>query len=131
MRPPGRKTRAASRKTAALSGTRLITQLLVIASIALSSTGSDSSRPFRNSIWFHPASAAEARARAIISSVMSTPMTRPDGPTARAARMASSPAPDPRSRTVSPGPRSRRPTGAPQPRPRFDACGAAVRSRSS
>src|SRR5512139_2798769 len=48
-RPPGFSTRAISANTRPLSGTRLITQLLVTASTLASSTGSDSSRPSRNS----------------------------------------------------------------------------------
>ena len=52
----------------------------------------------------------------IISSVMSTPITRPLGPTFLAARSRSIPAPDPKSSTTSPGLRPLNATGLPQPK---------------
>ena len=103
IRPPGLRMRAISLNTTALSGTRLITQLLVMASTVPSSTGSFSSRPSRNSTFVTPAFAALRRARASISGVISTPMTLPVGPTVSEARKTSIPAPEPRSTTVSPG----------------------------
>ncbi len=57
-----------------------------------------------------------ARAASSMASVMSTPMTRPVGPTLRAARMRSSPAPEPRSSTVSPGATSLKARGLPHPK---------------
>ena len=57
------------------------------------------------------------RASSSISGVMSTPITRPLGPTCRAARKTSMPPPEPRSRTVSPGCGSSAAIGAPQPSP--------------
>src|SRR4051794_12184807 len=62
-----------------------------------------------------PASAALARASASISSVMSSPIARPAGPTRRALMSTSAPAPDPRSSTVSPSWRSATAVGTPQP----------------
>ena len=56
-----------------------------------------------------------ASARASMAGVMSTPMTRPCGPTALAARKQSMPAPLPRSSTVSPGRKSALSSGLPQP----------------
>ena len=114
--PPGRRTRAISAKTAALSAARLMTQLLMTTSTSASRTGRASIVPFRNSTLMMPASRAFASARSSISSVMSTPMARPASPTRRAERSTSMPPPDPRSRTVSPGRSSATAVGTPQPR---------------
>ena len=51
MRPPGRRTRAISRKTAGLSEARLMTQLLMTTSTLASSSGSASIVPLRNSTF--------------------------------------------------------------------------------
>ena len=72
-RPPGRSTRAASRKTAGLSPERLITQLEMITSIESSGRGTSSIVPLRNSTFSTPASRWFARASSSISSVMSRP----------------------------------------------------------
>ncbi len=53
-RPPGRSTRAASRKTAGLSAERLITQLEMITSTESSGSGTASIVPFRNSTFSTP-----------------------------------------------------------------------------
>ena len=72
-RPPGRSTRAASRKTAGLSAERLITQLEITTSTESSGSGTSSIVPFRNSTFSTPASRWFRRASSSISSVMSTP----------------------------------------------------------
>ena len=55
-RPPGRRTRAASRKTRGLSPERLITQLEMITSTESSGSGTSSIVPLRNSTFSTPAS---------------------------------------------------------------------------
>src|ERR1019366_5814668 len=115
-RPPGRRTRKLSAKTAALSPDRLITQLEMITSTELSGSGIASMWPCRNSTLAAPARAALARARLSISSVMSRPYAFPAGPTRRAGSSTSIPPPEPRSRTVSPSRRSAITSGLPQPR---------------
>src|SRR5437867_10641725 len=70
--PPGRRTRATSRKTADLSGTRLMTQLLVTASTDASSTGNDSRRPGRNSTRVNPPPAALDRKSTRLNSIHRT-----------------------------------------------------------
>src|SRR5450755_1926734 len=115
-RPPGRRTRKLSAKTAGLSPDRLITQLEMITSTELSGSGIASMWPCRNSTLAAPALAALARARLSISSVMSRPYAFPAGPTRRADRSTSMPPPEPRSRTVSPSRRPATAIGLPQPR---------------
>ena len=73
IRPPGRRTRAISARTVALSADRLMTQLLMTTSTLASPSGMDSMRPLRNSTFVAPASAALRRASSSISSVMSRP----------------------------------------------------------
>ena len=73
IRPPGRRTRAISRKTAGLSAARFTTQLLMTTSIESAGRGIASIWPLRNSTLVAPASAALRCARASISSVMSSP----------------------------------------------------------
>ena len=116
IRPPGRRTRAISRKTAALSAARLITQLLITTStdvgrqrdgldVALAGTRRSSRPPRRRSAAPGPASRRSCRGR-----------TR-----ARSARRASRragrrcPPPDPRSSTRSPSRSSATAVGLPQP----------------
>jgi len=67
---------------------------------------------------------------AIISGVISTPITRPVFPTFCAARNASNPAPDPRSSTTSPSWIAEKATGLPHPNPRFAPSGTAFMSAS-
>ena len=81
IRPPGLSTRKISANTAGLSGERLTTQFETTQSTEPVATGSASMRPMRTSTLASPAAAALARARSIMASVMSTPMTRPRGPT--------------------------------------------------
>ena len=78
----GRRTRSASRSTRGLSGERLTTQLLTTASQVLSPAGRFSISPRRNSTLAQasPRSLAPSRALESMSGVMSTPMTRPEGP---------------------------------------------------
>src|SRR5512134_90402 len=128
--PPGLRTRYASAKTLSLAVERLTTQLEMTASTELSPAGRFSISPRRNSTLPKPPFRAFSRAFSSISGVMSTPITRPDGPTARAARKQSNPAPDPRSRTVSPSAREARATGLPHPSPRLAPCGTAFSSSS-
>src|SRR5687768_6322032 len=66
------------------------------------------------------------RALASISGVMSTPITRPAGPSTGEARKASKPAPQPRSNTVWPGLSEAIASGLPQPSPRLAPAGTAV-----
>ena len=106
-RPPGRSTRNISAKAGALSGSRFSTQLLTIASMLPLSTGRCSISPSRNSTLSNPSLRALARARAIMSGVISTPITRPSAPTSWRAMNTSLPAPEPRSSTVSPTPQRR------------------------
>ena len=63
-----------------------------------------------------------------MASVMSTPITRPVGPTWRAARKQSNPAPLPRSSTVSPGFMAATACGLPQESPRFAPSGSVASS---
>ena len=130
-RPPGRSTRAISRKTAGLSAARLTTQLLITTSIDSAGSGMASMWPLRNSTLVAPASAAFRCASASISSVMSRPNARPVGPTRFADRRTSMPPPEPRSRTRSPGRRSATAVGLPQPSDaRTAASGSSARSRA-
>ena len=76
-RPPGRRTRKLSAKTAGRSVDRLITQLEMITSTELSGSGIASIWPSRNSTFSAPAARASARARSSISSVMSSPYAFP------------------------------------------------------
>lgn len=62
----------------------------------------------------HAGSTALRRASSSISSVMSIPIARPDGPTRRAEIRTSAPAPEPRSRTTSPSHRAATAVGTPQ-----------------
>ena len=115
-RPPGRSTRAASAITALLVGREVDhavgddhvdarvreRQLLDIALEELD-------------VGRRPASRALARASSSISSVMSSPIALPVGPTRRAEIRTSAPAPEPRSSTVSPSWRSATAVGTPQP----------------
>ena len=127
--PPGRRTRAISRKTAGLSAARLTTQLLITTSIDAAGSGIASIWPFRNSTFVAPASAALRCASASISSVISRPNALPVGPTRVAERSTSMPPPDPRSRTRSPGRRSATAVGLPQPsEARTAASGSSARS---
>ena len=71
--PAGLRTRKASANTAGLSADRLTTQLETITSTVVAGRGMASIRPLRNSTLPAPASAALRRARASISSVMSSP----------------------------------------------------------
>src|SRR5262249_34713582 len=64
-----------------------------------------------------------SRARATISSVMSSPYAFPDGPTRLADSSTSIPPPEPRSSTVSPGRSSASAVGLPQPRDAATASG--------
>ena len=66
-RPPGFSTRAISRKTAGLSGARLITQLEITQSTEASGSGSLSMVARWNSTFVRPAFSAFLRARSIIS----------------------------------------------------------------
>jgi hypothetical protein len=82
-----------------------------------SATGRCSISPRRKSTFFASTLRAFARALLTMSGVMSTPITRPVGPTCRAARKQSMPPPLPRSSTVSPGRSAAIARGFPQPRP--------------
>jgi hypothetical protein len=86
-----------------LVGHRLMTPLEITTSAQPSSTGRCSMTPWRNSTLPRPSWSASRRLRSSISRVMSTPITRPAGPTHTAARKESMPAPEPRSTTRSPG----------------------------
>src|ERR1017187_10379983 len=72
-RPPGRSTRKASRSTRSLSLERLMTQLERMTSTELSGSGMFSISPLRNSTLVAPAWRWFSRARASMSSVMSSP----------------------------------------------------------
>ena len=114
-RPPGAaraRPRAAPRR---LSPERLITQFEITTSTVASASGISSMCPCTNSTFAAPAAAAFARASASISSVMSSPIALPVGPTRRALISTSAPAPEPRSSTVSPSCRSATAVGTPQP----------------
>ena len=73
MRPPGLSTRKVSANTAGLSTDRLTTQLEMTTSTVSAGRGMASIWPLRNSTLVAPAWAALRRARASISSVMSSP----------------------------------------------------------
>jgi hypothetical protein len=107
-------TRKVSANTAGLSVERLTTQLEMTTSTVPAGSGMASIWPLRKSTLVAPASAALARARASISSVMSSPYALPDGPTRLADNSASMPPPEPRSSTISPS--SATAVGLPQPR---------------
>jgi hypothetical protein len=109
----------------------LITQFEMTQSTEPVSTGSSSMMPLRTSTFARPAAAMFSRALAIISSVMSTPMTRPAGPTLRAASSRSMPAPEPRSRTTCPGLTSENASGLPQPKEFTTVSGGSAASSSS
>jgi hypothetical protein len=102
-RPPGRSAAAAERKTASLSGARLITPLEITTSIDAASTGGSSISPLTKTSWAMWCSSRSRRAFASCASVMSTPMTRPAEPVRWAAMNESVPEPEPRSMTLSPG----------------------------
>jgi hypothetical protein len=127
-RPPGLKTRNASRKTFFLSGERLMTQFDTITSTERSAQGRFSISPKRNSTLVKPPFRAFDLAFSIISGVISTPMALPFLPSFLEARKQSSPAPEPRSRSVSPFLREANAIGFPQPRPRLASLGTALRS---
>src|SRR5271157_5334645 len=120
-RPPGFSTRKASRSPRSLSAERLMTQLEIITSTELSDRGIFSISPLRNSTFSTPALRWFSRARASISSVMSSPYALPVGPTRCAESSTSMPPPEPRSRTVSPGLSSAKAVGLPQPSEAFTA----------
>ena len=92
-----------------------MTQLEMIASTRPPSSGKFSISPRWNSTFLTPTFSALLLARLIMSTVMSTPITLPSGPTWWAARKQSMPPPLPRSRTVSPGLSSAMATGLPHP----------------
>ena len=127
-RPPGFKTRYASRKTCALSGDRLMTQFDMITSATPSARGRCSISPRRNSTLAKLPFTALERAFDTMSGVMSTPITRPVSPTSRAARKQSKPPPEPRSTTTSPGFSAAIALGLPHPRPMSAPCGTESRS---
>ena len=127
-RPPGLSTRNISRKTAGLSGARLMTQLEMTQSTEASGSGIDSMRARWNSTLVTPALTALAFARSIISGVMSMPMALPVGPTFLAASSTSRPPPQPRSTTTSPGFRWAVAVGLPHDRPMFASAGSAASS---
>ena len=91
-RPPGRSTRAASRKTCGLSAERLITQFEMTTSTDSSGSGIRSIVPFRNSTFSTPAARWLLRASSSISSVMSRPYALPVEPTRLAESRTSMPA---------------------------------------
>ena len=101
--PPGRRTRSISSRTASLSGTRSMTPLEMTTSTDASRSGSASTSASCSSMLARPMAPPLSRARASIAGVMSTPMTRPDGPVICAAMSRSVPAPQPRSSTTAPG----------------------------
>ncbi len=132
MRPPGLRTRKVSANTAGLSVERLITQLEITTSMVLAGSGIASMVPLRNSTLVAPAFSALARARASISSVMSSPYAFPVGPTRRAESRTSMPPPEPRSNTLSPSRSSATAVGLPQPREAATAsAGRAARSSAA
>ena len=116
---PGRRPA----KTCCLSGTRLITQLLMIASTVASATGRCSISPSRNSTLSNPRlRRVPACARDHLGSHVDADHSA-RGPTRLAARKQSIPPPLPRSSTVSPGCSSSSASGFPHPRPRFAPSG--------
>ena len=114
---------AISRKTAGLSGARLMTQLEITQSTAASDSGSLSIAARWYSIFISPDLSALARARSIISGVMSMPIALPSGPTLRAASSTSRPPPLPKSTTTSPLRRLAKAVGLPQESPMFASAG--------
>ena len=74
----------------------------MITSTASFGSGMCSISPLRNSTLVTPALRWFSRARASISSVMSSPYALPSGPTRRAESKTSMPPPEPRSSTISP-----------------------------
>ena len=72
-RPPGLRTRNASRSTASLSGARLTTQLLITTSTARSGSGTAAMSPFRKRAFATPAWRRFSSARASMASVASSP----------------------------------------------------------
>src|SRR5208337_5082058 len=122
-RPPGFSTLAISRRTAVLSGARLITQFEITQSTDASGSGSLSMVARWYSMFASPDLAAFRRARTIISWVMSIPIALPVGPTLRAARSTSSPPPLPRSTSTSPSRRLATAVGFPQDSPMFASAG--------
>ena len=73
--PPGRRTRAISQNTAYLSGMRSITPFEMTTSKPASAKGSSSALPSTIVTFASPISAAERRAFAAMSGVMSIPVT--------------------------------------------------------
>ena len=132
MRPPGRSTRAISRKTAGLSAARLTTQLLITTSIEPAGSGIASIWPLRNSTLVAPASSALRRARVehLIGHVEpERPARRVPPAWPRGARR--SRRPSPRSSTRSPSWRSATAVGLPQPSEASTAAsGSSSRSRA-
>src|SRR5271157_2083064 len=122
-RPPGFSIRAISRKTAGLSGARLMTQLEITQSTVASDSGSLSIVARWYSIFISPDLSALARARSIISGVMSMPIALPSGPTLRAASSTSRPPPLPRSTITSPLRKLAKAVGLPQESPMFASGG--------
>src|SRR5580700_2541722 len=120
-RPPGFKTRNASRNTLSLSAERLITQFEMITSTELSGKGMCSISPRKNSTFSAPALRLFSFASASISSVMSRPYALPVGPTRLAESKTSIPPPDPRSSTTSPAFNFASAVGLPHP---IEACSA-------
>ena len=114
-RPPGFRTRNASRNTRSLSADKLITQFEMITSTALSGRGMCSISPLRNSTFSIPDFLWFSLASASISSVISRPYALPVGPTRRADSRTSMPPPEPKSNTISPGFRVASAVGLPHP----------------
>ena len=123
--PPDLSMRYTSRKTCALSGLKLMTQLLMTQSTVSSAIGRCSISPRRNCTFLDRRADAFCLALYNMSGVMSTPITNPSGPTRSDARKQSTPAPHPRSTIVSPSFGQAKDTGLPQPRPRFASFPAA------
>ena len=125
----GVNSRKISANTRCFSGERFTTQFDITQSTESASTGKSSMRPLRTSTFFRPEASMFFRARSIISSVISIPMTWPAGPTFFAASRMSIPAPDPRSSTTSPSEISLKASGFPHPNELSTA--SAGRSESS
>ena len=129
-RPPGFSTRKASRKTAALSGERLITQFERMASTLRSATGRCSISPRRNSTF------CRRLWRGVVARLRDHLGRHVHADDAArladlsAARKQSKPPPLPRSSTVSPGRSAAMAWGLPQPRPRSAPSGTLSRSAS-
>ena len=92
-----------------------MTQFEMMTSTVLSGSGMCSISPLRNSTFVRPDFAWFSRARASMSSVMSSPNAFPVGPTRRAESRTSMPPPEPRSSTVSPAFNSASAVGLPHP----------------